>query len=92
MGLIVGTITCRLGICDQAYCKASLSCTMSTKKNSSRALAAGSRRRRGSCSLQRQQGRGIAQAVDADQQPGLDLRRPLQEPLVVAGHGDRARE
>ena len=38
LGLMAGTITCLLGICDQAYCRASLSCTMSTKKNSSRTV------------------------------------------------------
>ena len=38
--------------------------------------------------LERQQRRRVAEAVDADQQPALNLRRPLQEPLVVAGHGD----
>ena len=36
--LIVGTITCLPPICDQAYCNASLSCTIRIKKNSSRTV------------------------------------------------------
>ena len=91
MGLIEGAITCRLGIWAQAYCKASLSWTMSTKKNSSRVVGPEASVAPGCLlELQRQEGRGVAQAVDADQQPGLDLRRPFQEPLVVARHGDQA--
>ena len=109
LGFIAGTITCRVGICAQRYCRASLSCTMSTKKNSRR--APGLRicswlglihrgpvacifgfllgRMRG---MQRQSGRGVTQAVNADQQPDLDLRRPLEEPLVIARQGNQPRE